>query len=131
MTVGPLFIAESITPVLTTERPGRPVGSNEWLPDDVWNFVSRPDVDFAINALNDAADAVGAGRRKAYATNDQGQGTTRRDSGASYENQSRAQVDSHGQWADPFQTENYRGVELVTHRSQKLSSCRCRLWRLL
>ena len=84
------------------ERPGRPTGPNEWLSDDVWNLVSRcwcaswdgrPDVDSAINALNDAADSAGAGRRKAYATNDQGQGTTRRDSGASYENRLRTQVD--------------------------------------
>ena len=87
--------------VVSGDRPARPPGPNEWLSDDVWNFVSRcwsaswdgrPEVDFAINALNDAADAAGAGRRKAYTTNDHGQGT-RRDSGASYETRSRTQVD--------------------------------------
>jgi hypothetical protein len=55
--------------------------------DDVWNFISRcwspsrdsrPDVDFVMNALNDAADAVEARRRKAYATaTDQGTSTSR------------------------------------------------------
>ena len=89
--------------VVSGERPGRPVGPNEWLSDDVWNLVSRcwsascderPDVNFAMNALNDAADAVEVERRKGYTTNDQGQGTPRRDSGASYENRSRTQVDS-------------------------------------
>ena len=88
--------------VLCGERPGRPAGPNEWLSDDVWNFVSRcwsaslderPDVNFAINALNDAADAVEVVRRKGYTTNDRGQGTARCDSGASYESRSRTQVD--------------------------------------
>ena len=80
--------------VVTGERPGRPAGPNEWLSDDVWNFISRcwspsrdgrPDVDFAMNALNDAADAVEVRRRKLYATtSDQGKRTSRRVSGASY-----------------------------------------------
>jgi len=78
--------------VVIGERPGRPPGPNEWLSDDVWNFVSRcwssswdgrPDVDFAMNALNDAADAVEVRRRKMYATtNDPGRRTSRRVSGA-------------------------------------------------
>jgi len=78
--------------VVTGERPGRPAGPNEWISDDVWNFVSRcwspswdgrPDVNFAMNALNDAADAVEARRRKLYGTtNDQGKRTSRRGSGA-------------------------------------------------
>ena len=88
--------------VVIGERPSRPAGPNEWLSDDVWNFVSRcwsaswderPDVNFAINALNDAADAIEVGQRKGHTTNDQGQGTARRDSGALYENRSRMQVD--------------------------------------
>ena len=75
------------------ERPARPSGPNEWLSDDVWNFVSRclsaswdgrPDVDFAINTLNDAADAVEVGWGKAQVINDQGKGAAHHDSGASY-----------------------------------------------
>ena len=79
--------------VVTGERPARPQEPNEWVSDDVWNFVSRcwspswdgrPDVNFAINALNDAADAVEVRRRKAYATTtDQGKKTSRRGTGAS------------------------------------------------
>ena len=78
--------------VVIGERPARPPGSNEWLSDDVWNFISRcwspswdgrPDVEFAMNALNDAADAVEVKRRKLYAsTNDPGRRTSRRVSGA-------------------------------------------------
>ena len=74
--------------VVTGERPGRPAGPNEWLSDDVWNFISRcwspsrdgrPDVNFAMNALNDAADAIEVRRRKLYVnTNDQGKRTFRR-----------------------------------------------------
>jgi len=57
-------------------RPGRPL-ANEWLSDDVWNCISRcwspswdgrPDIGFAMNGLNDAADAVEVRRRKLYAT---------------------------------------------------------------
>jgi len=77
--------------VVIGERPARPPGPNEWLSDDVWNFISRcwspswdgrPDVEFAMNALNDAADAVEVKRRKLYAsTNDPGRRTSRRVSG--------------------------------------------------
>ena len=80
--------------VVTGERPARPPGPNEWLSDDVWNFISRcwspsldgrPDVNFAMNALNDAADAVEVRRRKSDATtNDQGKRTSRRVSGVSH-----------------------------------------------
>ena len=79
--------------VVTGDRPGRPLAPSEWLSDDVWNFISRcwspswegrPDVNFAINALNDAADVVEVERRKLYtATNDQGQRTSHRVPGAS------------------------------------------------
>lgn len=67
--------------VVTGERPGRPLGPSEWVSDDVWSFISRcwseswdhrPDVDFAMNALNDAADAAEVRRRKSYATHHQG-----------------------------------------------------------
>ena len=68
--------------VITGDRPDHPSGPNEWLSDDVWNFISRcwspsrdgrPDADFAMNALNDAADAVEVRRRKLHVvTNDQG-----------------------------------------------------------
>ena len=78
--------------VIMGERPGHPQNPNEWLSDDVWNFISRcwspswdgrPDVEFAMNALNDAADAVEVKRRKLYAsTNDPGRRTSRRVSGA-------------------------------------------------
>ena len=80
--------------VVTGERPGRPAGPNEWLSDDVWNFISRcwspsrdtrPDVDFAVNALNDAAGTVEVKRRKLHATtNDQERRTSRQVSGASH-----------------------------------------------
>ena len=79
--------------IITGERPGRPPESNEWVSDDVWNFVSgcwspswdgRPDANFAMNALNNAADAVEARRRKLYTTtNDRGKRTSRRASSAS------------------------------------------------
>jgi len=77
--------------VVTGKRPARPPGSNEWVSGNVWNFISRcwssrdgrPDVDFAINALNDAADAVEVRRMKSYATaTDQGK-RTRRGTGVS------------------------------------------------
>ena len=74
-------------------RPARPPGPDKWVSDSVWDFISRcwspswdgrPDVNFAINALNDAADAVEVRRRKAYATaTDQGEGTSRRGTGVS------------------------------------------------
>ena len=53
--------------VVTGERPSRPPGPNEWLSDDVWNFISRcwssswdgrPDLNFAMNTLNDVANAA-------------------------------------------------------------------------
>jgi len=78
--------------VVIGERPARPPGPNEWLSDDVWNFISkcwpqsrdgRPDVEFAMNALNDAADAVEVKRRKLYtSTSDPGRRTSRWVSGA-------------------------------------------------
>ena len=68
--------------VVIGERPACPPGPNEWLSDDVWKFISRcwspswddrPDVEFAMNALNDAADAVEVKRRRLYVlTNDPG-----------------------------------------------------------
>ena len=70
--------------VVTGERPKRPSGPNKWLTDDVWNFISRcwsaswdgrPSVDFAVNSLNDAADAVEATRRRTYVANDQAKRT--------------------------------------------------------
>jgi len=78
--------------VVTGERPARPPGPDGWISDDVWNFISRcwssssdgrPDVDFAMNALDDAAD-VEVKRRKLYGTaNDQGKRTSRRVPGTS------------------------------------------------
>ena len=89
--------------VITGGRPARPPGPNEWLSDDVWNFISRcwspsldgrPDVNFAINALNDAADAVEVRRGKSYATtNDQGKRTSRRVSGTSHRHKPRRGID--------------------------------------
>ena len=80
--------------IVAGERPGRPAGPNEWLSDDVWNFIARcwfplrdarPDVNFAVNALNDAAGAVEVRRKKLYATtNDQGKRTSRQVSGVSH-----------------------------------------------
>jgi len=80
--------------VVIGERPSRPPALNEWVSDDVWNFVSRcwspswdgrPDVNFAMNALNDAADAVEVKRRKMHTTtNDQGGRTSRLGSSASH-----------------------------------------------
>lgn len=80
--------------VVTGERPARPQDFSEWVSDDIWNFISRcwssswdgrPDVNFAINALNDAADVVEVRRRKAYATtNDQGRRPPRQESGMSH-----------------------------------------------
>ena len=66
--------------VVTGERPSRPSDTNGWVSDDVWDLICRcwfsswdrrPDVRFVINALNDAADAVEARRRKSYVTHDQ------------------------------------------------------------
>ena len=84
--------------VVAGERPDRPAGPNEWLSDDMWNFISRcwspsqhdrPDVDFAMNVLNNAADAVEVRCRKLYATtSEQGGRTSRRVSSASYGYQS-------------------------------------------
>lgn len=82
--------------VVTGERPSRPPSSNEWVSDSVWNFISRcwaasqdgrPDVNFAMDALNDAADALEVRRRKVYTTtNDQGKRTgTLQGSGAPHE----------------------------------------------
>jgi len=86
--------------VITGGRPGRPPGTNEWLSDDVWNTISRcwspswdnrPDVDFVVGALNDAADVAEVERRKVYATtNDQETSNSRRMSGTSRGYRSRA-----------------------------------------
>ena len=82
--------------VVTGERPSRPPGSNEWVSDDVWNFISRcwssswdgrPDVDFAIGALDEAADSIEAGRRKTYATDGLGKRASRSGSGGLPRNQ--------------------------------------------
>ena len=60
--------------VVIGKRPARPPGPNEWVSDDVWNLISRcwspslddrPDVDHAMNVLNDAADAVEVGCKNA------------------------------------------------------------------
>ena len=77
--------------VVAGERPCRPAGPDEWLSDDVWNFISRcwsslrdgrPDANFAMNALNDAVEVR---RRELYATtNDQGKRISNRVSGASH-----------------------------------------------
>jgi hypothetical protein len=79
--------------VVSGDRPSRPSGLNEWVSDNVWNFISRcwspswdgrPDVDFAMNALNDAADEIEARRRQLYAANGQGKRTSRSGSGESH-----------------------------------------------
>ena len=79
-------------------RPSRPPDPNEWVSNDVWNFVSscwssswdgRPDICFAMNALNNAAGTVEARRRKLSAPNGRGK---RASSGASHLYQSRTQV---------------------------------------
>lgn len=72
--------------VVSGERPSRPPGPTEWLSDDVWDFISRcwsplwdsrPDVNFAMNVLNDMADAIEVSRRELYATaTDQDKGTS-------------------------------------------------------
>jgi len=84
--------------VVTGERPNRPLAPNEWVSDDIWDFISRcwspswdsrPDVNFAMNTLNDAADAVGVRRGKMYlTTDDQEKSTSCLGSGA-----------SHGHWS--------------------------------
>ncbi|KAF9781366.1 kinase-like domain-containing protein [Thelephora terrestris] len=67
--------------VVFGNRPIRPPSTNEWVSGDVWNFISRcwslswdgrPDVELAVNALNDATDAVEARR----AINAQGENTS-------------------------------------------------------
>lgn len=79
--------------VIAGERPSRPSDTNEWVSDNVWNLISlcwspswdsRPDVYFAMNALNNAADVVESRRRKSYATNSQGKKASRGGSGALY-----------------------------------------------
>ena len=69
-------------------RPGRPQGPSEWLSNDVWNVISRcwssswngrPNINFVMNALSDAADTVEDKRRKLHATtDDRGKRTSRR-----------------------------------------------------
>ena len=63
--------------IITGERPSRPPGSDERLSDDTWSFISncwsaswndRPSVNFALNALNDAADVAEVGHRGSYGT---------------------------------------------------------------
>ena len=72
-------------------RPGRPPGPNEWLSDDVWNCISRcwspswdgrPDISFAMNALNDAVNVVEVRSRELRVTTDPGRGTSHWVSGA-------------------------------------------------
>jgi serine/threonine protein kinase len=82
-----------ICKIVTGERPGRPPGPNEWLSDNVWDFISRcwspsldgrPNVKFVMNALNDAADAVDIRHGKLRTTtNGQGKQTSRQVPGAS------------------------------------------------
>ena len=57
-------MAMTIYKVVTGKLPDRPPGPNEWLSDDIWDFLSRcwspsrdrrPDVRFAMNLLYDAA----------------------------------------------------------------------------
>ena len=79
--------------VVGGERPTRPPGPSEWLSDDVWNFISsclsssldsRPDLDSAVDLLDDAADAVEAGREGSCAASGQGKRTSYGGSSASY-----------------------------------------------
>ena len=84
-----------VSSVVTGKRPGRPPGHNEWVSDDVWNLISRcwspllitrPDVGFVMNILNDVADVVGVGCRTVCATtNIQEERISRRPLCASYE----------------------------------------------
>ncbi|KAF9781352.1 kinase-like domain-containing protein [Thelephora terrestris] len=78
--------------VATGERPSQPPCMIEWVSDDIWNFISRcwsasrddrPDVEFAVNTLNDATNASEARRVKSYRTNDRGKKDSRRGPGAS------------------------------------------------
>ena len=106
-----------------------------------WNFISRcwspsrddrPDVDFAMNALNDAADAVEVRRRKLYATtSDQGKRTSRRVSGASYGYRSQAEVDYRDQQAFFHRVAKYRGVKSAIHRFNKSFNVPHQLRKLL
>ena len=59
--------------VVAGARPHRPPGSDEWLSDNVWNFISRcwstfwdgrPGTSVVTNALNDAGDLVEFRRRE-------------------------------------------------------------------
>ena len=70
--------------VVIGKRPARPPGPNMWLSDNVWNFISkcwspswngRPDVEFAMNALNEAAYAVGYSFRSFYPSANPGKTT--------------------------------------------------------
>jgi len=96
--------------VISGERPSRPSGPNEWVSDDLWNFIcrcwspswdGRPDVEFAINALNDAADTIETRRRNLYVTQGQGNTTSRSGSGASFGYRSRTQLDGRDQRVHP------------------------------
>ena len=78
--------------VVEGERPSRPPGPNEWVSDDIWTFISscwspsldcRPNVEFAVDALDDAADAVGAGLGGSCTARYQGKRTSHSGSGAS------------------------------------------------
>ena len=79
--------------VVTGEWPGFPPIPNERTLDDTRKFIcrfrspsrdNRPDVNFTLNALNDAADAIEVRRRNLYfTTNEQGARTVHRVSGAS------------------------------------------------
>ena len=58
-----------ICSIVTGELQTRPLGPSVWVSDEAWNFISqcwslswvdRPDANFAVNALNNAADAIEA-----------------------------------------------------------------------
>ena len=128
--------------VVAGERPGRPPGPDEWLSDDIWNFISRcwspsrnarPDVNFVMNALNDAADAVDVRHRKLYATtNDQGTRTPHRVPGASHEYQPWAEINYGDCQALSHQVAKYRGVrKSAIHRSNNSFIIPHQLWELL
>ena len=81
--------------IVTGERPSRPSDTNEWISDHLWTFIcrcwspswdGRPDVYFAINALNNAADGVESRRQKSYVIYGRGNNTPR--FGALYEHRS-------------------------------------------
>ena len=72
--------------VVAGERPLRPLESNEWASENVWELIyrcwsswldSRPDAKFATNTLANAANSVEVRRRSLHVTtNDQERGTS-------------------------------------------------------